>query len=190
MQVEENQSSNEKILKFNQLIDALPYIDSPMDDPRLRQEVSKLVQEEMTKSKKKFEDYLKSIPQAECGYSQTIQEELDRIEQQKVSSPFHQIPTAFDGPAPNKVHDWDTWQNLMKKVNLSLSHFQLKNFNLDLLIKFGPVVWKKYLNAFNTILKQLEKETEELQAGCESINMERKLKQVKYFNSRWSSERL
>jgi hypothetical protein len=168
--------------KFNHLIDALPYIDASLDDPRYREESKKLIQEEMKKSKKNLNEYINLIPEVKITQSEFFQQEIKRIENnQKSSFTSQAIQTTFEEPAPNKIHDLDSWNSLMKKVNLSLSHLNIKNLNLDLFIKFSPSLWKKYLFTFDSILKQLENEAQELQEKCEEINKERKLKQVFIF---------
>jgi hypothetical protein len=165
--------------KINYLIDALPYVDSGLGDPRLKEESNKLIYEELKKSKKSLHDYINLIPEVKISHSEFISEELKKIENNKQSSfTCRPIQTTFEGPAPNKIHDLETWNILIKRVNLSLSHLNLKNINLDLFIKFSPTLWKKYLFTLDSIIKQLEKEGQDLQEKCEDINKERKLKQV------------
>jgi Zn-dependent M16 (insulinase) family peptidase len=67
-------------------------------------------------------------------------------------------------------------------MNTSLQHFNIKSFNLDLLIKYGPSTWKRYLSLFENLITQLTKEKESIEKKNDEINQERKFKQVLFFN--------
>ncbi|CAK9137697.1 unnamed protein product [Ilex paraguariensis] len=45
-----------------ELIDALPYIDDDYGNPKVKEEVDRLVEEEMRRSSKKPSDFLKDLP--------------------------------------------------------------------------------------------------------------------------------
>lgn len=45
-----------------EIIDALPYIDDDYGDPKVKEEVDRLVEEEMRRSSKKPSDFLKGLP--------------------------------------------------------------------------------------------------------------------------------
>lgn len=45
-----------------QVIDALPYIDDDYGNPKVKEEVDRLVEEEMRRSSKKPSDFLKDLP--------------------------------------------------------------------------------------------------------------------------------
>lgn len=45
-----------------EIIDSLPYIDDDYGDPRVKEEVDRLVEDEMRRSSKKPSDFLKDIP--------------------------------------------------------------------------------------------------------------------------------
>lgn len=45
-----------------EVIDALPYIDDDYGDPNVKEEVDRLVEEEMRRSSKKPSDFLKNLP--------------------------------------------------------------------------------------------------------------------------------
>lgn len=172
--------------RLNPLIDSLAYIDCHLrEETRVKEEMNHLIREEMKKLAvtKKLEDYLTDfqLPNLEYMNDQSILKEISRIEKDKKLNIFNSaIETKFEEPAPNKYHDYNTWEKLLQKVQLSLQQFNVKNFNLDLMIKFGPEAWKKYLSVFENLVNQLELEKSSLEAQCEEINKQRKFNQVEF----------
>lgn len=170
--------------KQNKLIDSLPYIDQHYkEETFVKEEMNRLLKEEINKlaETKTPQDYLEHHPYPSLEYlnDPLINDEIKRIEAGKKLNIFHtEIDTKFEDPAPNKYHDYSNWKHLIKNVNLSLQQYNVKNLNLDLLIKFGPDSWKKYLTTFESIVTQLENEKKELENQNAEINRERKLKQV------------
>jgi pre-mRNA-splicing factor SPF27 len=172
--------------RLNPLIDSLAYIDGHFrEETRVKEEMNKLIREEMNKlaTTKKLEDYLTDyqFPHLEYMNDPLILKEINRIEKDKKLNVFHSsIETKFEEPAPNKYHEYNTWEKLLQKVQLSLQQFNVKNFNLDLLIKFGPEAWKKYLIVFENLVNQLDLEKSSLERQCEEINKQRKFNQVEF----------
>jgi pre-mRNA-splicing factor SPF27 len=172
--------------KFNPKIDSLAYIDSHLkDDARVREEMGRLIKEEMNKLAyaKKLEDYLVDyqMPHLEYINNPLVVKEIERVEKEKKLNIFQtSIATKFEEPAPNKYHDYATWEKLLQKVHLSLQQYNIKNFNLDLLIKFGPEAWKKHLAAFECLVNQLDNEKINLETQCEEINKQRKFSQIEF----------
>jgi pre-mRNA-splicing factor SPF27 len=159
----------------NILIDSLAYIDQEYkNDTRVNEEMKRLIDEEM----KNFEpgNYLDKYESIEN--SDFIKEEFKRIENKKKLPLITNIQTKFDLPPPNKTQDDQAWEIIHNRINLSLQHFNIKSFNLDLLIKYGPSTWKKYLSLFENLINQLEAEKETIEKRNEEINQERKFKQV------------
>ena len=177
-----NYNKNKRI---NPLIDSLSYIDGKYkEETRVKDEMNRLIKEEMSRlaTVKKLDDYLENAitpPELKYVNDPVIQREIERVEKEKKLNIFNQeINTKFEHPPPNKYHDYEYWNKLVNKVNVSAQQISIKNLNLDLLVKFGPTAWKKYLSAFECTVNQLEGEKAELEKQCEEINVERKFKQV------------
>jgi len=177
-----------------ELYDSLPYIDSHLtQDTRLKEEMNKLIIEQMTLMKKEnpaIENFYFSKTKKEEIHSrfgkdfmhsdELIKQELDRVHKGKKLDVFkNKIQNVFEVPPPNKIHDDSTWRNLIEGINFSLLQINLKNFNLDLMIKYGPNMWKRFLKGLECLINQLENEKKSLENKIEEINQKRKFFQVK-----------
>jgi hypothetical protein len=92
------------------------------------------------------------------------------------------IITHFENPLPIKLNDEENWKKLISGTDVSIQHFNVYNFNLDLYTKYGPFVWKKYTDNFEALIYLLEKERNELKEKCDEINKQRKFNQVFFIN--------
>jgi hypothetical protein len=163
----------------NILIDSLAYIDQEYrNDRRIIEEMKRLIAEEISK----FEpiNYLEKYQQIE--ESEFLKKEFSRVESRRKLGLITDIQTNFELPPPNKAQDDKTWETLHNNMNISLQHSNIKSFNLDLLIKYGPSTWKRYLSLFENLIEQLEIEKESIDKKNDEINQERKFKQVILFN--------
>lgn len=59
-----------------------------------------------------------------------------------------------------------------------MQHFSIKNFNLDILIKYGPAIWKQFLSNFECLITQLQNEKHNWEQLNNEINQKRKFPQV------------
>jgi len=161
----------------NIIIDSLNYIDKKyIEDTRIRDEARRLIDEEMKNSK-----YNRFVLTESPVESSVLNAELERIEKNKKLKIFKtEIEKKFEMPAPNKYQDESEWSKLHNSLDISLQQYYVNNFNLDLLIKYGPCSWKKYLNNYENLVSQLRKERDNLDKKIEIINQERKFKQVNY----------
>lgn len=188
--------STDKVSKNLEIYDSLPYIDGHyLQEIRIAEETKKLIQEQMTAMKREnpgIEEFYLSKLNRDDGHLKfnkdsmhhdlLLKKELERVEKGKKIDVFkNKIQTVFDNPPPSKFHDESTWRNLIEEVNYSLQQINVKNFNLDLLIKYGPNMWKRYLKGLECLLNQLENEKKSLENKVEEINRQRKFLQVKYF---------
>jgi hypothetical protein len=181
------QSANRKTL----LIDSLPYIDGHLkEDSRTKDECNRLIQEEMNKmiqEGKTLESYRFSSPsfnQVEhlITINPNILSEHERIEKGKKLNIFkNTIKSTFESIPPNKLYDETFLDNYSNEINKSVQQYNIKNLNLELLIKHGPQKWKKYLNGIEIFISQLETEEAELRKQCDEINKNRKFAQVIIF---------
>jgi hypothetical protein len=188
------QEIQSEILSRNlDVYDSLPYIDGHYtQEMRLKEEMKKLIQEQMSLMKAENptieEYYLGKIPIQEAHLKfnrdefhtdELLDSELKRVEKGKKIDVFRNIiQTVFHDPPPSKFHDESTWKNLIEEINFSLQQMNVKNFNLDLLVKYGPNMWKRYLKAMDTLINQLEAEKKSLEKKIEEINQKRKFLQV------------
>jgi pre-mRNA-splicing factor SPF27 len=167
--------------KGNDNNDALPYLDGVYKDEKgVKEKMEKLLKEEMNKLSPS-DRYLSKDPLHKFNFleSDLMKSELERIgKNKKLNVLENEISTRIQNPPPNKFHDSENWEKLINSTQLSIQKLNSKNLNLDLLIKFGPQSWKKYLYANELFLSQLENEKKNLEKICEVINQERKFEQV------------
>ncbi len=188
-------NSNNKSEKIDNLdlYDSLPYIDSHFtQDTRLKEEMNKLIIEQMTLMKKEnpaIENFYLSKTKKDEIHSrfgkdfmhsdELLKKELERVHKGKKLDVFkNKIQNVFEVPPPSKIHDDSTWRNLIEGINHSTQQINVKNFNLDLMIKYGPNMWKRYLKGLECLINQLESEKKSLENKIEDINQKRKFCQV------------
>ncbi|GMH35039.1 hypothetical protein BSKO_02907 [Bryopsis sp. KO-2023] len=161
------------------LIDALPYIDTL--SPEMRDEVDRLVQEEMQRSTKKPVDYLRElppIPTSQFKGSKVLKSEYERVRRGEGMPPLDTHRYTLSTPAKSKMNDLVAWGKALDNAHSQLEHQHLRLLNLELYLKYGAEVWK-IGNAENTVKKEeLEMEVEKIKKTIEGINQERKLSQI------------
>jgi hypothetical protein len=168
-----------EVKKISEVFDSLPYIDQHFkEDNRVVNEMNRLINNELSKSPPK--DYLEKYENIDLSKNAFLTEELKRIEKSKMKVLTSEIFNNFELPPPNKMNDEASWQKLNNQLDTSLQQFNIKNFNLDLLIKYGTPAWKKYLANYEAIISQLKKEKEILENKNNEINRQRKFKQVRF----------
>jgi len=104
----------------------------------------------------------------------------EKIEENSLFSFKDKIQTQFEDILPNKLNDEENWKRLISFTDSSMENFNIYNFNLDLYTKYGPIVWKKFIDNFEFLTNLLEKEKNSLKEKCDEINKERKFNQVNF----------
>lgn len=111
------------------------------------------------------------------SYFKTLSEQ-NSLNEKKLFTLKDKIITQFENPLPIRLNDEENWKKLISITDLSMQHFNIYNFNLDLYTKYGPLVWKKYIDNFEALVNSLEKEKIDHKEKCDQINKERKFNQV------------
>ncbi|WIA40065.1 hypothetical protein OEZ86_013482 [Tetradesmus obliquus] len=184
-----------------ELIDALAYID-PLT-PDVKQQVDKLIEEEMRRSTKRPADYVKElppVPPARFGGHTMLQQEYERVRATQPMPPLDVTRYRLDPPPQNKANDYSAWlaasinahaqPALNNKANdysawLAASnnaHAQLEHqlgriANLELLLRFGANAWRAQVAFDEGLLKQSEATLQGLRKSIDQLNRERKLQQ-------------
>jgi len=165
------------IVNSGQLIDSLAYLDTN-DDLYYKEEANNLIKQELEKMPMK--DYLSQLPYPDLKFLKNplIKSEFDRIKNnEKLKVIKGDIKTRFEAPAPNKYRDEKNWKSLLDNISISSQHINLKAMNLELITKYGPAAWKKYMTKLEHLVKQCENEKSTLLKQIDEINTQRKYSQ-------------
>ncbi|GKV05118.1 hypothetical protein SLEP1_g17159 [Rubroshorea leprosula] len=164
-----------------EIVDALPYIDEDYGDSKVKAEVDRLIEEEMRRSTKKPADFLKDLPplpKFNFENHPTIAKEYERV---RAGRP----PVALDfssryliePPPMSKRNDESAWKQSLQRAQRSLQHQVTRLENLDLMIKYGPDVWRQNNQRLEALLSRMQKLAQEQNEKIETVNRERKYHQ-------------
>ncbi|GLT63521.1 hypothetical protein SLA2020_360800 [Shorea laevis] len=164
-----------------EIVDALPYIDDDYGNPKVKEEIDRLIEEEMRRSAKKPADFLKdlpSLPKFNFENHPMIAKEYERVRAGRppVTLDFssrYQI----EPPPMSKRNDESAWKQSLQRAQRSLQHQVTRLENLDLMLKYGPDVWRQNNQRFKALLSRMQKLAQEQNKKIETVNRERKFHQ-------------
>ena len=135
------------------LIDSLAYLDTK-DDLYYKEEANRLIKEELDKEIP-TKDYLEKLQYPDMKFMKNplIKSEFDRIKNNDTLSVIKgDYKTKFEAPAPNKYRDEKNWKNLLNQISISSQNLNIKSMNLELITKYGPLSWKKYMSKLDQLI--------------------------------------
>lgn len=160
------------------IIDALPYIDDDYGHPAVKEEVDRLVEEEMRRSTKKPSDFLKDLPPLHKLSFQNhpmLAREYERVRAGKPYVPSFDINRKeVDMPPLNKRNDETAWKQALQKSQQMLQQEIIRLENLDLTLKHGADSWKIHNQRLEASLSRIQAQALELTEKIEKVNRERK----------------
>lgn len=162
-------------------IDALPYLDKEYEDPAVRAEVNRLVQEEMRRSTRTPADILTElppVPEFKAESFPMFARECERVRAGK--PPVSSVDTRrYEGAAPQggKAGDVEAWRGALEQVTSHLQHTDGRHENLDLMLRYGANTWRVHNQHLDAFLAKAQKEVSARRREIELLNRDRRLNQ-------------
>lgn len=167
-----------------EFIDALPYIDTAIDDDEEQRAIAMREVDNEIYSFPPDKDYLEYLPNVESRTFATpiIEYELFCIESNEPrppSSRLAQIEVAAPPPLTSPMDDeeFDRWNKSLNQVKIKLEYRQRQLANLERLKENGTPIMEQFIALNENIDTCLEKEINDLSRKTHEINWQRKSEQ-------------
>lgn len=164
-------------------LDALPYIDTEIDEPGMRDRVSALVQAEMDtmhaeKDSRDYLSHLSPVPSLNFDGTVFLKREMERVRKRVPMKPLEKERYQLNPPLASRVGDVDAWVSALNNARAQLEHQQGRILNLELMQKYGPNAWRVHAKQVEGLQRHLEFQRDKVRAQIEEVNRKRKVEQL------------
>ncbi|XP_064383841.1 pre-mRNA-splicing factor SPF27-like [Halichondria panicea] len=159
-------------------LDALPYIDHGYDEPGVREEAMKLVEEE-TKRYRPNKSYLDYLQQPKVSFeTPMLRTEFERLSMRQPMEMLSMKRYELPQPGVAQKNDIGAWQESVDNSMAQLEHQAGRIINLELLSQYSSNEWKEQNGFITRMIEQEQKTLKKLRNQVQEVNWERKTKQM------------
>ncbi|KAL7678305.1 hypothetical protein ACOME3_004535 [Neoechinorhynchus agilis] len=171
------QSSALPSADITNLVDSLPYFD-PAHNESDRDEVRRLIDEEMRLYKPSGKNYLEHLgqPAYEAFETPLMRSEMERIDNHE---PLDALDMrAYEIPNPTNMNDVSSWKKALDNSRAQLVHQRLRIMNLEALLRCGKTSWKRYADDMEQKASIVKERLREVKQQTRNVNIARKGEQT------------
>lgn len=135
----------------------------------------------MRQSDKSPSDYLSELPAeptSTLSSHDLIQQEMQRVAAQQKLEAMDVERYNLNPPAAAQWTNPDAWRAALDNASAQLEHQHNRLVNLELMLKFGPEVWRAHNESLAAHVARLQAELAETKKATDNMNRERKLQQM------------
>ncbi|KAG9304261.1 hypothetical protein G9A89_019823 [Geosiphon pyriformis] len=157
------------------IVDSLPYIDREIEIEGMREQIDKLVEQEMRKRTKKDPshfpgtfDFFRDSP--------VLASEYQRVQ---LGKPMEQMDTnRYKLEAPLDAGNIELWKKAVDNSKAQLEQQNLRLLNMELLLKYGANAWRLHNFQLEHELKLFQSSLQQYRQEILELNKERKAEQL------------
>ncbi|KAL0134569.1 hypothetical protein PUN28_001397 [Cardiocondyla obscurior] len=161
------------------IVDALPYIDQGYDEPGVREAALAMVEEE-TRRYRPTKNYLEHLqPLCITAFeTEVMKHEFERLQNRLPMEVLSMKRYELPPPASGKLNDLAAWNESVENSSAQLEHQATRICNLELMMDYGCVAWKSYLEVLVQLLNEAQKQLQMLRKKIQEVNWQRKSMQT------------
>jgi hypothetical protein len=153
-----------------QLIDALPYIDTELNNPIIERTVKILIEQELKKKQFDAEEYVSHITVPTWNFKHSILGLQNEFQDHEKSGKYV--------PLKERMQSEPTVYSTQDKLAIEAQYLASAVVNLQLLNKYHRPAWIKYNTQLEQTQQALDSDLKKLKDESDQINRKRKLEQV------------
>lgn len=165
-----------------QIVDALPYIDTAIDDDENKRSEAMREVDDYLEEFPPQDDYIKHLPDVPSMRSEIFKEYerefSNKSDTDKIHTDLAKVIVEVPPPISADVGDeFVIWIRCINQMKIKLEYLRRQSQNLDDLNNSGRHVYEQHLKQYETLGKELNQELERLNTATQSVNWDRKKNQ-------------